>query len=84
MTVARRRLLQALTLAGFDTAAAAQDSTLTLEALRSASRLRGTGLSDDRLQILKPVLERRFAQLQALRGFEIDDAIGPTPGILVE
>lgn len=85
MTVARRRLLQALTVAGsLRTAADAQDSKLGLDALRSVSLLHGANLSDDRLEVVKPVLESRLAKLQALRSFEVDDAVGPTQGILTK
>jgi hypothetical protein len=39
-------------------------------------------LSDDRLRVLAPALKNRLARVQALRNFEVDDSIGPTPGIL--
>ncbi len=34
-------------------------------------------LSDERMRVLRPILERREAQLQALRDFSIDDSISP-------
>lgn len=86
MNVARRRLLQTLTLAGggFHTAAppAVAQPGLTLDAVRSASTLHGRSVSDARLPILQPVLERRLAQVRVLRNLDIDDSIGPTHGLV--
>ena len=83
MTVSRRRLLQSVALAGgYSTAAEGSESAITLDVLRSVSAAHGTNLSDDRLRVVKPVLERRSPQLRALRDFEIDDAVAPTQGIL--
>jgi hypothetical protein len=85
MTIARRRLLQALALAGVPPAEIdAQATTLSVEALRNASLLHGIQLSDQRLEVVKPVVERRLAQLKALRDFAVEDAVGPTEGILVK
>jgi|SRR5271154_6145234 len=79
-TVSRRRLLQSAALtAGYATAA---ETGLTLEALRDVSAAHGANLSDDRLRVLKPVLENHLPQLRALRDFEIDDTVAPTQGIL--
>jgi hypothetical protein len=36
----------------------------------------GANLSDERLEVLRPVLERRLAQLETLRSFEVDDSVG--------
>jgi hypothetical protein len=80
MTVNRRRLLQSLAFAGGQSTAAA--SAIELDGLRNVAAAHGTSLSDSRLRIVKPVLERRLPQLQALRNFEIDDRIAPTQGIL--
>jgi hypothetical protein len=83
MTVSRRRLLQSLALAGgSSTAAEGAEPTITLDALRNVSVAHGTNLSDERLRVIKPVLENRLPQLRALRDFEIDDAVAPTQGIL--
>lgn len=83
MTVSRRRLLQSLALtAGSSTAAEGAEPAIALEALRNVSAAHGANLSDDRLRIVQPVLERRAAQLQALRDFEVDDTVEPTQGIL--
>jgi hypothetical protein len=79
----RRRMFQSLALtAGCGGAAEGAESSPSLEVLRNVSAFHGTNLSDDRLRILKPVLERRQADLQALREFAFDDATTPTEGIL--
>ena len=83
MTVSRRRLLQSLALAGgYSTAAEGADPAIALDVLRNVSAAHGTNLSDDRLRVVKPVLEHRLPQLRALREFEIDDTVAPTQGIL--
>jgi len=84
MSVSRRRLFQSLALAsGCGTAAeAAAESDVALDALRNVSAAHGMNLSDDRLRVLKPVLEQRVARLRALRDFEIDDAVEPSQGII--
>jgi hypothetical protein len=83
MTVSRRRLFQSLALTGgCSTVAEGAESAITLDVLRNVSAAHGTNLSDDRLQVVKPVLEHRLPQLQALRDFEIDDTVAPTQGIL--
>lgn len=79
MTVNRRRLLQSLALAGaYHPAAEGASPAISLDALRNVSVFHGTSLSDDRLRILKPVLEQRLPQLQLLRAFEPDDSVAPT------
>lgn len=83
MTVSRRRLLQSLALTGgYSPPAPGADPALALEVLRTVSAAHGTSLSDDRLRVVQPVLERRLPQLRALRDFEIDDTVAPTQGIL--
>ena len=83
MTVSRRRLLQSLALTGgYGTAAKGAEPAIALDVLRNVSAAHGTNLSDDRLRVVKPVLERRLPQLRALRDFEIDDTVAPTQGIL--
>jgi hypothetical protein len=68
MTASRRRLLQSLPL-----------SLVAAQAQEPAPHPipHVITLSDERLRILKPVLERRQAQLKALRDFDIDDSIAP-------
>ena len=83
MAVSRRRLFQSLALAaGAGSGVAGADPVLTLDALRAVSSANGTGLSDDRLQVIQPVLEHRLAQVRALREFEFTEAVEPTAGIL--
>jgi len=83
MTVSRRRLLASLALTS-DLSASAQSLSpdAGLDALRHVADSSGTHLSDDRLKILKPVLERRQAQLRTLRDFKLDDMVAPTQGTL--
>jgi hypothetical protein len=80
MNVARRRLLQALALAAPAQAQQQQGAApLTSGMLRSAATIHGTNLTDERLEAIRPVIERRLAQqLKTLRSFEIDDAVEPT------
>jgi hypothetical protein len=83
MPVSRRRLFQSLALtAGYGAAVEGTESAITLAVLRDVSAVHGTDLSDDRLRVVKPVLEHSLPQLQALRDFEVDAAIAPTQGIL--
>ena len=86
MAVGRRRLLQTLALAGpleIPLAMAQQGGTeLTGDVLQGAAAIHGTGLSGDRLRVVKPMIERRLAQqLKVLRRLEIDDAVEPTQGL---
>jgi hypothetical protein len=83
MTVSRRRLLQSFALTGgYSKAAERAETTNALDVLRNVSAAHGANLSDDRLRVVQPVLERRLPQLRALRDFEIDDTVAPTQGIL--
>lgn len=78
-------MLKTFGLAGaFYRPSAAQDSAVTTDALRSVSNFHGTNLPDDRLQVVKPVLERRSSQVRALRDFELDDSVAPVPGPLAK
>jgi len=75
--------LQSLALAGGGSSAVeGAEPAVTLDVLRNVSAAHGTNLSDDRLRVVKPVLERFLPQLRALRDFEIDDSVAPTQGIL--
>ena len=76
----RRRLLQSLALAGGQSASA--QPALEVNVLGNVAAAHGANLSDARLRVLKPVLDRRLAQLRALRDFEFDDGVEPTQGIL--
>ena len=83
MGVSRRRLLQSLALSGgSSTAVAGAEPAITLDALRNVSAAHGTNLSDDRLRVARPVLERRLPELRAFRDFEIGDTVAPTQAIL--
>jgi hypothetical protein len=83
MAVSRRRLLRSLALtAGCSTVVEGAEPAISLDALRNVSAAHGTNLSDDRLRVVKAVLEQRLSQLQALRDFEVDDTVAPTRGIL--
>lgn len=78
MAVSRRRMWASLLLAP---AAQAQDPAHDLDAIRHVAAAHGIPLSDDRLRVLKPILENRKTSLNNLRRFAIDDAIEPTQGI---
>ena len=79
MSVSRRRLFQSLAVAGV--AARAQE-TVTIEALRGTSQVHGTNLGEERLRVVRPVIEQRMARVKALRDFVLDDSVAPTQGIL--
>jgi len=81
MTVSRRRLFQSLAVAGGCSVAEGAESPLALEALRNVSAAHGTNLTDDRLRVVKPVLENRRPQVRALREFAFDDTVEPPQGI---
>jgi hypothetical protein len=68
--------------AGYRTALEGAESEISLDALRQVAAVHGTNLSDDRLRVVKPVLEQRHPHLQALRDFAVDDTVAPTQGIL--
>jgi hypothetical protein len=83
MAVSRRRLFKTVALTtALGVPAKGADPTLSLEVLRNVSTMYGINLNDDRLRILKPVLEQRQGQLQSLRAFKPADTIAPTAGIL--
>jgi len=82
MTVSRRRMFQSLAVAGGCSAAEGAEPPSALEALRNVSAAHGTNLTDDRLRIVKPVLENRLPQVRALREFAFDDRVEPPQGIL--
>jgi hypothetical protein len=81
MAVSRRRLLKSAALAvGSRGAVEAAEPNSGIDAIRDVSAAHGMSLTDDRLRVVKPVLEQRLPQLQALRAFECDDAVEPTQG----
>ena len=80
--VSRRRLVQTLALTGAtNSIVEAAEPSVNVEALRSASEMSGSRLSDERLRVVAPVLKNRLARLQTLRDFEVDDAIAPRHGV---
>jgi hypothetical protein len=83
MAFSRRRLFQYLALTGgCSTASEAAEPAIGLDMLRNVTAVHGTNLSDDRLRVIKAVVEQRLSELRAMRDFEVDDSIAPTPGIL--
>jgi hypothetical protein len=83
MTVSRRRLFHSIALTGVCSAPVeGAEPAITLDALRNVSAAHGINLSDDRLLVLKPVLEHKMPELRELRDFEFDDTVAPTQGIL--
>ena len=83
MIASRRRLLQSFVVsAAYTPAAEVPDAIITIEALRHVSEAHGIHLGDDRLRVVKPVLEQRKSQLRTLRDFAIEDAVAPTQGTL--
>ena len=59
----RRKLVQTLALgAGCSSAAQAQEPAITPTILRDTAAAHGIALSEDRLRVLQPVLERRIPQ----------------------
>jgi hypothetical protein len=83
MAVSRRRLFKSVALTvGCRGAVEGADVTVNLDVLRNVSAIHGTNLTDDRLRVIKPVLEKSLPQLRALRDFEVDDSVAPTQGIL--
>lgn len=78
MSVPRRRLFWSVLLSGG--AAAAQAQPTAPDSLRHVAAAVGLKLSDDRLRVIKPILDQRQTQLQALRDFAIDDSVSPRHG----
>lgn len=76
MKKSRRRMFQTLAASAAFTAQA-QEPSPGIEELRLVANAHGVSLSDERLRLLRPVLERRKATLQALRDFAIDDSVSP-------
>ena len=83
MKVSRRRLFYSLAVtAGGSAAAEGAEPGISLDVLRDVSAYHGTNLSDDRLRVVKPVLEHRLPELRTLRDFQVDSGVEPTQGIL--
>ena len=77
----RRRLLQTLSLVAAQNTVAGrptdQERNFSIEILRNVSTMHGSRLTDERLEAIKPVLERQFAQLEAVRRFPLDERVEP-------
>jgi len=83
MSLNRRRLFQYAVLAGgYSTTADGAEPAITLDTLRDVSTLHGANLTDDRLRVIRPVLEHLLPRWPELRDFEVHANIAPTPGIL--
>jgi hypothetical protein len=83
MALSRRRLFQSLVLTGgCSTASEGAEPAIGLDMLRHVTAAHGTNLSDDRLRLIKAVVEQRLSELHAIRDFEVNDSIAPTAGIL--
>lgn len=83
----RRRLLQALTVAGvaapfaLDVIAQAR-AQVSVDALRQASALLGQEFTPERLAIIEKALQRNLDQFQPVRDLVIDDLVEPAPMFL--
>ena len=84
----RRRLLQTLSLVSAQGTLACrstdQERDFSIEVLRNVSTMHGSRLTDERLEAIKPVLERQFSQLEAVRRFELDERVEPATVFLAE
>ena len=84
----RRRLLQTLSLVAAQNTVACrqtdQEHNFSIEVLRNVSIMHGSRLTDERLEAIKPVLERQFSQLEAVRRFELDERVEPATVFLAE
>ncbi len=77
MSISRRRLFQSVVVAGgFAPAVEGAEPSITLEVVRDAAVAHGTHLSEERLRVLKPVLEHSLPQLRALRDFDLTTPLG--------
>jgi hypothetical protein len=86
MSPSRRRLLQTLALvAAQNTLACRQadpEHRFTIDVLRGASAVHGTGLSKERLEKIRAGVERNLEQLEAVRRFDLDEKVEPATRFL--
>ena len=84
----RRRLLQTLSLVAAQGTVACrqtdQERRFSIEVLRNVSTMHGSRLTDERLEVIKPALERQFSRLEAVRRFELDERIEPATVFLAK
>lgn len=81
MSPSRRRLLQSLALVAAPTLACrqkGQEHKLSVGVLRGASTVHGSALSDERLEAIRPALERQLTAVEAVRGFDLEESVEPT------
>jgi hypothetical protein len=83
MTLNRRRLFRYAALTGgYSVAADAAEPAITVAILRDVATFHGANLTEERLKVVRPVLEHVLSSWQALRAFEVPATTAPTPGIL--
>ncbi len=76
----RRRLLQAIALAAAQSTLACSQSEphkYSIEVLRGASRIHGTGLTNERLEAIQTKVEDSLAEIKAIRRFDLDERVEP-------
>lgn len=77
----RRRLLHALSLVAAQSSVACgqpePDSGVSIAAIRHASSLHRRQLSDERLETIRPAIERQLTELEAVRHFDLDETVEP-------
>lgn len=76
-SLGRRKALRAMLLAGPAAGAAAQGQAGSLEAVKNLAAMQGAPLSEERLRAIQPAVERRLAQVRALREAPIDGRTEP-------
>lgn len=82
--ITRRRAVKLLALFGVSAPTATrllgQDPVrVTTEAMRGANALIDETVPEERLEAIRPALQRNFDQFQIVRDLEIDDRVEPTP-----
>jgi NADH:ubiquinone oxidoreductase subunit E len=86
--LSRRRLLQTLSLVATQGTLARsptdQERNFSIEVLRNVSTMHGSRLTDERLEAIKPALERQFTQLEAVRRFGLDERVEPATVFLAK
>jgi hypothetical protein len=60
-----------------------QDSGPSIEVLRNVSTVHGSRLTDERLEAIRPAVERQLTQLEAVRRFDLDETVEPATVFLV-
>jgi hypothetical protein len=77
----RRGLLQTITLVAAQSTLACrqadQERRLSIDVLRAVSTVHGNSLSAERLEKIRPALERQLIQLEAVRRFDLEERVEP-------